>query len=357
MEKSIVRLVFLALLTLPSLSWGVTAEEMFRSLRGLSSEQRKVKIAEEAKREGKVIWYTTTSNSQNQKVVDRFNEKYPGVEIQWVRGKSHTLFNRIMAEAGAGKHLVDVSNAGSSVTLMLSKNGLFIPVETPLRDAYDPQFKDREGYWVSLYVLLAPFAYNTELVKKEDAPRSFASLLDPRWKGKMGLDSRPNRFIPALLQEWGKKRTSDYLKKLAAQEPALVRGHTAAAQLLAAGQFHILIEPFAYSTLRLKHQGAPVDVAWQKEFVPGSFSAAIALLKKAPHPHAALLFYEYLLSEDGQRVLADFGRTTTRRGLKPMFPELKDINQRARLALIKPENAEDNIRLVAKFMKELFLKK
>ncbi len=206
-------------------------------------------------------------------------------------------------------------------------------------------------------IFLCPFAYNTELVKAEEAPKSFADLLDPKWKGKLSLDTRPNRFIPSLLQEWGENRAMDYFKKLAAQEPVLVRGHTAAAQLLAAGQHHVLIEPFAYSTLSLKHQGAPIEVTWQKEFVPGSHGAPIALLKEAPHPHAALLFYEFLLSEAGQQVYIDVGRTPTRSGLKPRFPELQDINKRARLSLIKPDEAAPLLNRVSSIMKEIFLKK
>jgi iron(III) transport system substrate-binding protein len=357
MKKRIgLSILFLTFVLSPSL-WAGTAEEMFRSLKGLSPDARQAKLVDEAKKEGKITWYTTTNNKVVQKFVEGFNKLYPDIEIQWVRGKSHLLVNRMTAEAAAGKYLADITNSGASGTVLLINAGLLAPVESSIRDAYDKEFKDSDGYWVNMSIFLCPFAYNTELVKAEEAPKSFADLLDPKWKGKLALDTRPNRFIPSLLQEWGENRAMDYLKKLAAQEPVLVRGHTAAAQLLAAGQHHVLIEPFVYSTLNLKHQGAPIDVVWQKEFVPGSHGAPITMLKKAPHPHAALLLYEFLLSEAGQQVYIDVGRTPTRSGLKPRFPELQDINKRARLSLIKPEEAETYLTRVSSIMKEIFLKK
>ncbi|MFQ5903261.1 MAG: ABC transporter substrate-binding protein [Candidatus Binatia bacterium] len=357
MKKEIWIFILFSVFVMSSALRAGTAEEMFHSLRGLSPEERQAKLASEAKKEGSVTWYSTTSNSQLQKFMEGFNKKYPYIKLQWVRGKTHLLVNRMTAEAGAGKHLVDITNSGASGTQLLVQRGLLIPVESQIRDAYDPEFKDDKGYWVNMTVFLCPFAYNTDLVKPEEAPKSFADLLDPKWKGKMALDTRPNRFVPALLQEWGEERSMDYFKKLAAQEPILVRGHTAAAQLLAAGQFPILIEPFAYSTLRLKHQGAPIDIVWQKEFVPGSHGAPLAILKKAPHPHAALLLYEYVLSEEGQKIFVDVGRTPTRRGLQPKFPEVKEISKRVRLALIKPESAAGNLKRVSTIMKEIFLKK
>lgn len=334
-----------------------TVEEMFHSLRGLSPRAREKKISAEATKEGEVTWYSTTSNGQLEKFAKGFNARYPDVKVRWIRGKSHLLVNRMTAEARAGKSLADVTNAGASGTHLLIQRGLLIPVESAARDSYSPKFKDKAGYWVNMSVFLCPFAYNTSLVKQEEAPKSFSDLLDPKWKGKMSLDTRPNRFIPALLKEWGEERAMGYLKKLAAQDPTLVRGHTAAAQLLAAGQYHIIIEPFAYSTLRLKHQGAPIDVSWQKEFVPGSHGAPLAILNKARHPYAALALYEYVLSARGQKVFVDVGRTPTRNGLKPKFPELRNIAKRARLALIDPETGSTYLKRVSTIMKKVFLKK
>ncbi len=357
MKKAISLFVLVSIFIFSSVLHAGTTEEMFRSLKGLSPKEREAKLVTEAKKEGTITWYSTTNNKVLQKFVDGFNKKYPGIEVLWVRGKSHLMVNRMSVESNAGKHLADITNSGASGTVHLVKRGLLIPVESPVRDAYDQEFKDKEGYWVNMSIFLCPFAYNTELVKAEEAPKSFADLLDPKWKGKMTLDTRPNRFIPSLLQEWGEERAMTYFKKLAAQEPVLVRGHTAAAQLLAAGQFHILIEPFVYSTLSLKHNGAPVDIVWQKEFVPGSHGAPLGLLKNAPHPYGALLLYEFLLSEKGQQVYIDVGRTPTRRGLKPKFPELIDINKRVRLSLIKPGAAEAHLKRVSGIMKKIFLRK
>jgi iron(III) transport system substrate-binding protein len=196
---------------------------------------------------------------------------------------------------------------------------------------YPPEHRDVDGQFASWRVWLSIIAYNTGLVKAEEAPKIFADLLDPKWKGKIAVDEKNFSWYGAMTQKWGKEKTQRYMRTLAKQDIQLRNGQTLIAQLMAAGEFSVAMV-LAHRIEKMKEQGAPVE--WVTTLDPVTASLhPIGIAAKAPHPNAAKLFVDFILSKDGQQLLLSIERTPARPGIDtkmearklklfPMPPEL-----------------------------------
>jgi len=277
-------------------------------------------IIEAAKQEGKVSYYTTMTLSQSKKVVDRFQQKYPFIQPELFRGGGDEVLNRILNEARGGLNAWDVvSTRGDSVlTLMDSK--LITPYRSPESKFIDRDMVDDDGYWTAYYVNPYVLGYNTNLVKKEDVPKTYELLLDPKWKGrKISIDDSAYGLLAGLIRAWGKEKAVDYFKKLAAQEPVVMRGNTNRVQLAMAGEYPLIIA-YAPTLQRETSLGHPMD--WVPlEPVPVQVNPMM-LAAKAPHPNAGKLFMDFLLSKEGQKMLVGFRRIPVREDVDPDPPRL-----------------------------------
>ena len=277
-------------------------------------------IIEAAKQEGKVSYYTTMTLSQSKKVVDRFQQKYPFIQPELFRGGGDEVLNRILNEARGGLNAWDVvSTRGDSVlTLMDSK--LITPYRSPESKFIDRDMVDDDGYWTAYYVNPYVLGYNTNLVKKEDVPKTYEQLLDPKWKGrKISIDDSAYGLLAGLIRAWGKEKAVDYFKKLAAQEPVVMRGNTNRVQLAMAGEYPLIIA-YAPTLQRETSLGHPMD--WVPlEPVPVQVNPMM-LAAKAPHPNAGKLFMDFLLSKEGQKMLVGFRRIPVREDVDPNPPRL-----------------------------------
>ncbi len=277
-------------------------------------------IIEAAKQEGKVSYYTTMTLSQSKKVVDRFQQKYPFIQPELFRGGGDEVLNRILNEARGGLNAWDVvSTRGDSVlTLMDSK--LITPYRSPESKFIDRDMVDDDGYWTAYYVNPYVLGYNTNLVKKEDVPKTYEQLLDPKWKGrKISIDDSAYGLLAGLIRAWGKEKAVDYFKKLAAQEPVVMRGNTNRVQLAMAGEYPLVIA-YAPTLQRETSLGHPMD--WVPlEPVPVQVNPMM-LAAKAPHPNAGKLFIDFLLSKEGQKMLLSFRRIPVREDIEPDPPRL-----------------------------------
>ena len=277
-------------------------------------------IIEAAKQEGKVSYYTTMTLSQSKKVVDRFQQKYPFIQPELFRGGGDEVLNRIQNEARGNFYAWDVvSTRGDSVlTLMDSK--LITPYRSPESKFIDRDMVDDDGYWTAYYVNPYVLGYNTNLVKKEDVPKTYEQLLDPKWKGrKISIDDSAYGLLAGLIRAWGKEKAVDYFKKLAAQEPVVMRGNTNRVQLAMAGEYPLIIA-YAPTLQRETSLGHPMD--WVPlEPVPVQVNPMM-LAAKAPHPNAGKLFMDFLLSKEGQKMLVGFRRIPVREDVDPDPPRL-----------------------------------
>jgi iron(III) transport system substrate-binding protein len=268
------------------------------------------KIVQAARKEGEVVWYTTMSADQSTSFMERFQRKYPYLKPSIIRLGGNALLSRITTEAKAGRTYFDVVHGTGEIVLPLMNMGLLASYVSPERKMIPEDLKDKKGFWTSVYVNSIVLGYNTNLTKGQPLPRSYEDLLQPRWKGrKISVDSTYATFLQGLIAVWGKDKALDYLKKLADQEPVVMRGSTVRAQLAAAGEFPLVI---AYANIiqYLTEKGAPVD--WVP-LEPAVISVNTVMAgAKTSHPNAAKLFIDFTLSKEGQEKLWDFQRIPSR---------------------------------------------
>ena len=277
-------------------------------------------LIEAAKKEGEVVYYTTMTLSQSKKVVDRFQKKYPFIKPDLFRTGGGPLLNKIMTEARGGLHAWDVVVGRGEMLLPLMERKLLASYNSPEAKNIDKDLVDPEGYWRAYYVNPYALGFNTNLVKKADAPKTYEDLLDPKWKGKkISMDDEAFGLLSGLIRAWGKEKAVAYFKKLAAQEPVLMRGNTNRVQLTVAGEYHLIIA-YAPTIQRETSQGAPID--WVPlEPTPVQVNPTM-IAANAPHPNAARLFSDFLLSKEGQQLLVGFRRIPVRDDVDPDPPRL-----------------------------------
>lgn len=307
------------------------------------------KIIQAARKEGEIVWYTTMSADQSTSFMERFRRKYPFLKPSIVRLGGNALLSRISTEAKAGKSYFDVAHGTGEIVLPLMNMGLLASYASPERKMIPDDLKDNNGFWTSVYVNSIVLGYNTHLTKGQPVPRSYDDLLQPRWrKRKISIDSTYVTLLQGLISAWGKDKALDYLKKLAEQEPVVMRGSTMRAQLAAAGEFPLVI---AYANIiqYLTEKGAPVDwVALEPAVISVNTVMAGA---KASHPNAAKLFIDFTLSKEGQEKLWDFQRIPSRSDVEPKPARLFRSYKRHVVHPEEMQNLEETAKLYSQILK------
>jgi iron(III) transport system substrate-binding protein len=239
-----------------------------------------------------VVWYTAMNTQDAEPLRKRFEETHPGTTLTVLRQPGEKIRNRIVTEARAGKGFWDV----------VSFNHLDMDVlegEKMLAGKAEP-----------LYVRQYTIGYNTNLVRPGEAPRDWADLLQPKWKGKLAIDDNEVEWYASMLDYMGREKGTAFMRALARQEPQFRRGHTLLSKLLMAGDFPLAIVHAAEMD-EAKKSGAPVD--WVRTLDPLVTSpSVIAISARAPNPAGARQFVDFMLSEEGQKILADHGRMPAR---------------------------------------------
>ena len=293
----------------------------------LSSAAAKAATLEEsAKAENEVVLYSSLNNEQIVTLVDAFKKKYPFIKPSFYRGTSERVLQRALTEAKAARYAVDVFTSAGFQLELLKESGLtqkFVPAEAA---AYDEGFKDPEGHWVNVHSLLNTMAYNTQLVRPGEAPKKYEDLLASKWKGKSVNLQDPEWYVN-LQRRMGKAKAINFLRALAAQQPALRDGHNITAQLLAAGEFQVVSNTYAHIVARTKAQGGPVQYVFDEPVI--TYIHPVALAKFAPHPNAGKLLMSFILSSEGQKMLRDQGRIPGHREIDPKVFSLRQIKLQA----------------------------
>jgi len=290
---------------------------------------------EKAAREGEVVWYTLMAVDDSQKIVQAFEKKHPGIKVRLFRGRETALLPRIISEKQSGRSIVDVTSLRGIGYHQLWKRNLIQPYVSPESRSYPKGFKDPNGYWADLYDNYYAWSYNTALVKTP--PRSYEEVVQPRYRGRLGMDTEEIEWYAGLVEYWGKERTVRFLKNLAAQQIRFRDGHTLVAQLMAAGEFEITLA-FSESIEKMKKGGAPVE--WVTTFDPIIVSIhPIGIAADAPHPEAARLFVDFALSKEGQSIIRASGRIAPRPDASPSHPQ--SSQPKLKLHPVQPEAAAD----------------
>ncbi len=288
------------------------------------AEKEKMKIIEGAKKEGQLVYYTGMELEEATIVAREFAKKYPFIKPDLFRSSGEKVLTKLLTEYRAKTFRADIFQA-SVIQLMQFKNeGFLQKYISPESYVYPEGFKDPEGYWNSFYLLPYVIAYNTNLIPSHEAPKSYEDLLDPRWKGKIGLEAEQYQWFFHLLKIMGKEKGMDFMGKLAGQNLDLRRGHSLILQLVVAGEIPIAVVLYANQVEFLKRgKGAPIEWVRFKGPTITAFNA-ISITAKAPHPNAAKLFVDFTLSKEGQQILTRFNRIPARPDVSPEPPTLTE---------------------------------
>lgn len=255
-------------------------------------------------------------------LVALFQKKYPFITPKLSRIGGSQIIQRIETEAKAGLHAVDVIGTGELGVVSLVDRGVMAKYASPMRESLREGFADREGFWTVQHAALLFSAYNKRLVKAEEAPRSWEDFLDPKWRGKLSLDTEAFEWMGFLIAHMGEEKAFRYFERLTKQEIKFLRGRSLQLQLLAAGEFPITMVSNANLILDLKKAGAPIEpIRISPVFLRPSL---LLFAANAPHPHAAMLYLDFLLSKEGQSLLAKSGRLPGRKDVQTEDRELRE---------------------------------
>jgi len=309
---------------------------------------------EAAKKEGKVVWYTSLALPSAEKVAKLFETAYPGVKVEVHRSGSERILGRVMQELKANIKNVDVvhtSDAGHFV--MFKDKGLLLKYTPAGVDGFPAGFKDKDGYYYGLRATVSAIAYNTKAVPAAEAPKSWKDLLDPRWKGKLvtahpGYSGVITTHVAALVNLHG----WDYFKQLAQNRLMLVQSAVDPSGVVASGERPVAVNGGDYTFYQIKKKGNPVEIVYPKEGVPLIVSPT-AIMSFAPHPNASKLFTDFTFSREIQQVMADS------EGLYTGHPEVKYPTDKPKLTDLKllttdPEELEKKGEEIRKRFVEIF---
>jgi iron(III) transport system substrate-binding protein len=264
------------------------------------------------------------------------------------RAGSEKVLQRALAEARGGRFAVDIVETNGPELEMLHREGLAQRVNSPHHAELIPAAMPPHREWVGTRLNVYALAYNTRAVKKEELPKSFEDLAHPRWKGKLGIEADDSEWLAGVLAQIGEARGVQIFRDIVQKNGISVRrGHTLLAQLVVSGEVPLALTVYNYKAEQLKNQGAPID--W---FAIGNAVArpnGLVLMRRAPHPHAAMLFYDFEISEEGQRILA-------KRDFVPTNRKVDTPLNKIPLTLVDPKIILDEHAKWTKLYEDLFLK-
>jgi iron(III) transport system substrate-binding protein len=267
-------------------------------------------LIEAAKKEGKVAFYTAMDLEFAERFGKAFEAKYPGIAVRVERSGAERVFSRIAQEYSSNIRAVDVVNTSDLAHCIIWKRNDWLAPYLPEEVVrhYDKRYYDPDGLNVTTRILISPLAYNTNLVKKEDVPKGFKDLLDPKWKGKL-VKAHPaySGTIMNATFETARDLGWDYFVKLAAQNVMQVQSATDTPKRISIGERAVMVDGAGYLVIRYKEAGQPVDIIYPEEGTPLATGPS-AVFKGAPNPNAARLFQNWMHSREGQQLLVDYAR-------------------------------------------------
>jgi iron(III) transport system substrate-binding protein len=314
-------------------------------------------LIDAAKREGQVTWYTTQIiNQLARPAAEAFQKKY-GIPVNFVRGDSGEVALRVLNEHQAGHTLADMIDATSAVPDIKAKGFLMKwqpdNVDRLPKEAYDPA-----GYWVATNEYIHTPAFNTNLVPRGTEPKTYADLLDPKWKGKMAWASHIDTsggagFVGTVLTAMGEDKGIPYLQSLAKQQIIALDGSArAVVDQVMAGEYPIALQIFNHQPVISAAQGAPVD--WIPMTPAMGIFSVTALLQDAPHPNAGKLFEDFLISDEGQQIFKNAGYIPIDPNVPPRNASLRPSNGSFQAIFFSPEKMAGSMPHWAEVYKKIF---
>ncbi|SNS94106.1 iron(III) transport system substrate-binding protein [Noviherbaspirillum humi] len=271
-------------------------------------EDREQRLLDGARKEGTVAVYTSLNVKDSAPIVEAFEKKYAAQKIKvtlW-RASGEKVVQRALTEARAGRFTPDVFESDGIEMEILAREKLMQEFYSPAFKTLPPQAFPAHRQYVADRFNFFTIAYNTKLVKPEDVPNNYQDLLDPKWAGKIALEAGDADWFMALAKSMGEKEGMAYFRKLADMKPQIRTGHTLVSELVAAGEIPLAAAVYNHAVERLAKNGAPIK--WKALAPTMGRPGAVGVARHAPHPHAALLFADFLLSPEGQELIKQRNR-------------------------------------------------
>jgi len=334
------------LVSLASVGAGVAAAPAWAADSSGSSMANDPALIAAAQKEGQVVWYTSQIIDQFVRPAAIAFEKKYGIKVNYVRADSNDIVLRLLNEGKAGQVDADVFD-GSSVVAPLKRQNLVAKWVPPSAIRFGKRLYDPEGYWAATNLFVFTAGYNTSLIPAAEAPKTFADLLDPKWKNKMTWNATATMsgaagFIANVVTTMGEEKGRAYLRKLAQQN--ILDVQMSARQVLdqvIAGESEIGLNIFNYHALISAEQGAPV--AWIPMQPAEVVLCVVSVTKDAPHPNAGKLLTEFYVGKEGQQILRDANYIPADPSMPPLVPSLRPDGVTLKTVYFSPEQIDQGM--------------
>ena len=290
-----------------------TASDPFAAARTMTLDELHQKALPEG---GTLVFYGSLAQLNAEKILPAFEQRFPGIKVDHVDATSDKLVARLIAEARGGRVLADVFSTNIEYVHQVNQQGFLLQDVPPEAMAYPEDLRGK--YWVASNLQYLVAAWNTNLVRPEETPRQFEDFADPRWRGRLAAEPRDLELLLGLARKHGsEEKAVELLKQLAANNIEFHRGHSELAELLSAGQVAVCLTCYAHHFPPRTARGAPLEFMRTEGI---GLVSGTGVLKDAPHPYTAMLWYRWVASEEGQQAYADGGRS-------PAHPKVADKEQ------------------------------
>ncbi len=266
---------------------------------------RDARLLLQAKREGTVVVYTSLATKESMPLARAFEKKY-GIKVELWRATSDKVVQRTVTEGQARRHVVDVVETNGPEVEMIAREKLLAEFFSPHLAELPPNAVAPSRLWVTDRLNFFVVAYNTAKYKREDIPLHYEGFLQPKWKGQVSIEASDAEWMAAVIKALGPERGTRLFEKLAAMRPDIRKGHIMLAELVGAGEVPVALTVYNAEVESLKRRGGPID--WVPVEPVVGRPQGIGLAKEAPHPAAALLFADFVLSAEGQELFNTMGR-------------------------------------------------
>ena len=320
------------------LAWAalfLTAPALAQSESLLRSDQpdRSEKLLAAARREGTLTVYTAFRPQDLPAIVGPFESKY-GIKVKAWRSGTNIVTQRVLTEAASKRAEVDVVMIPASDMVALYREKILQPVMSPYFKDLIPSALPAHHYWATVFMNVTVQSYNTNLFKKEDLPKTFADLLDPKWRGNLGIETKAEEWFTKVVQSMGEEKGTKLFRDIVARNGMSARlGVSLLHNLVIAGEVPLALTVYIDLPEKDKRAGKPVDWFALEPVVAQGFNMGLA--QRAPHPNAALLFYDYMLSPETQKLLALLHYFPSSSKVVSPYPDLK-------LHVVDPDYTVDN---------------
>jgi iron(III) transport system substrate-binding protein len=261
-------------------------------------------LLEGAKKEGEVSVYTSLISEDLTALTAAFEKKY-GVKVKGWRASSEKVLQRTITEARANRFEADVVETNGPELEAIGREKLLQPLKSPHLKDLMPQAVRPHGEWVGTRINMFVQSYNTKLVKKDEVPKTYADLANPRWKGRLGIEAEDEDWFAMVVRELGEEKGLATFRDIAKNGFSVRKGHTLLAGLVASGEIAFALTTYSHGAEKMKQKGAPVE--WFAISPAIGRANGVAIVRRPTHPHGAALFADFLLSPEGQAILEKGG--------------------------------------------------